>query len=135
MKKFRNKGAVFALSIVMVCSVSSCDIFDLDINTDPNNPSQASLNLLFSNAILNASSTFAADLNDSAMGFMSLTASTDDFNMTNATWNTQWNYLYENPLADLDRVIMAAEEAGNVPKQLGAAQILKAYYFSLMVDI
>jgi len=135
MKKFRNKGAVFALSIVMVCSVSSCDIFDLDINTDPNNPSQASLNLLFSNAILNASSTFAADLNDSAMGFMSLTASTDDFNMTNATWNTQWNYLTENPLADLDRVIMAAEEAGNVPKQLGAAQILKAYYFSLMVDI
>lgn len=135
MKKLRNKGVVAFLSILMVFSVSSCDIFDLDVNTDPNNPSQASLNLLFSNAILNASSTFAGDLNDSAMGFMSLTTSTDDFNMTNSSWNATWNYLYENPLADLDRVIAAAEEAGNVPKQLGAAKILKAYYFSLMVDL
>ncbi|MEJ1241146.1 SusD/RagB family nutrient-binding outer membrane lipoprotein [Chryseolinea sp. T2] len=135
MKKFRNKGVVLFLSILMVFSVSSCDIFDLDVNTDPNNPSQASLNLLFSNAILNASSTFAADLNDSAMGFMSLTTSSDDHNMTYSTWNTQWNYLYENPLTDLDRIIVAAKEAGNVPKQLGAAQVMKCYYFTLMVDL
>lgn len=135
MKKFRNKGVVFILSILMVFSVSSCDIFDLDVNTDPNNPSQASLNLLFTNAILNASSTFAADLNDAAMGFVSLTAANDDHNMTYSTWNTQWNYLYENPLTDLDRIIVAAKEAGNVPKQLGAAQVMKSYYFTLMVDL
>lgn len=136
MRKFRNnKGAVLFLSIAMVFSVSSCDIFDLDVNTDPNNPSQASLNLLFANATFEASDIFAGALNDAAMGFMSLTASTDDFNMTNASWNGTWNDLYQIPLADLDRVIVAATEADNVPRQLGAAQILKAYYFSLMVDL
>ena len=135
MKKFRNKGAVLLLSILMVFSVSSCDIFDLDVNTDPNNPSQASLNLLFSNAILTASNTFMGDLNDAAMGFMSLTATNDDHNMTYSTWNTQWNALYEGPLTDLDRIIAAAKEAGNQPKQLGAAQVLKSYYFTLMVDL
>jgi len=135
MKKFRNKGVVFFLSILMVFSVSSCDIFDLDVNTDPNNPSQASYNLLFSNAILNATATFAGDLNDSAMGFVSLTTSSDDHNMTYSTWNSQWNYLYENPLTDLDRIIVAAKEAGNVPRQLGAAQVMKCYYFTLMVDL
>lgn len=135
MKNLRIKGSVLFLTILMIFPVTSCDIFDLDVNTDPNNPSQASLELLLSNATLNASSTFAGGLNDSAMGFMSLTTSTDDFNMNNGSWNATWNSLYEGPLADLDRIIVAATEAGNNPRMLGAAQILKAYYFSLMVDL
>ncbi len=135
MKNIRTKGAALFLSILMIFSVSSCDIFDLDVNTDPNNPSQASFELLLSNATLDASNLFAADLNDMAMGFMSLTSSFDDFNMNNGTWVSQWNLLYEGPLTDLDRIIVAATEAGNVPKTLGAAQVLKAYYFSLMVDL
>lgn len=134
MKMIRTKGSVLLL-ILMIFSVSSCDIFDLDVNTDPNNPSQASLELLLSNATLDASNTFADGLNNATMGFMSQTTSFDDFNMTNGSWNTQWNFLYESPLTDLERIIVAAEEAGNVPRTLAAAQILKAYYFSLMVDL
>lgn len=135
MKTTRKKAASLLLFTLMIFTVSSCDIFDLDVNTDPNNPSQASLELLFSDAVLEASRTFAGDLNDSGMGFMSLTTFNDDHNMTYSDWNTDWNNLYEGPLTDLDRIIVAAETAGNVPKQLGAAQVMKAYYFSLMVDL
>ncbi len=135
MKLMKRKSISFLVAIVMTFSVSSCELFDLDINTDPNNPSQVSPELLLSSVMLNASLVFAADLNDATMGFMSVTATNDDFNLTNQTWNTQWNYLYTTPLADLERLIVSLEEAGNNPRYLGIAQILKAYYFSLMVDL
>ncbi len=135
MKMIHKRGTGFLLAILMLFSVSSCDLFDLDINKDPNNPSEASLELLLTNTMLNASNTFARDLNDMASGFMAQTTANDDFNMTNATWNFTWNYLYSNPLPDLERIIVAAEAAGNNPHYLGIAQVMKAYYFSLMVDL
>lgn len=131
----KKRGAVVLMAVVMMFSVSSCDLFDLDINTDPNNPSQASLELLLTNAMLNGSSTFAGGLNRAASGFMGHVSNTDDFNMNNTSWNGTWNYLYENPLNDLERVIAAATEQGNNPHYLGVAQVLKAYYFSIMVDM
>lgn len=45
------------------------------------------------------------------------------------------NFLYSGPLNDLERIIVAATEQGNNPHYLAVAQILKAYYFSLMVDL
>jgi hypothetical protein len=135
MKMTKIKGMGFALAALLMLSVSSCSLFELDVNTDPNNPAQASLELLLTNVELNASATFAGGLNDMASGFMAQSTSTDDFNMNNSTWNGTWNYLYSNPLNDLERIIVAAEAAGNNPHYLGVAQVLKAYYFSLMVDL
>jgi hypothetical protein len=94
----------------MIFSVSSCDIFDLDVNTDPNNPSQASLELLLASAELDAATLFADNLNDAAMGFVGLTTTNDNFDMDNSTWNSYWPLLYNGPLTDLDRIIVAAEE-------------------------
>src|SRR5687767_1153856 len=133
MKKIYKRGISYLLSILLLFSVSSCDLFDLDVNTDPNNPVQASLNLLLTNAMLDGASTFAGNLNDAAHGFTGITTNTDDFNMTNASWNATWNFLYSGPLNDLERLIVAAETQGNNPHYLGMAQVMKAYYFSLMV--
>lgn len=134
----RKKITMVALTLVMY-TVSSCSLFDLDINTDPNRPAQASLALLLTNVELNASDTYAGGLNDAAMGFMVITTSTDDFNMNNSSWNGTWNYLYSNPLKDLDGILKAtaqqrADGAAN-PHYEGIAKTLKAYYFSLMVDL
>ncbi len=139
MNKIRNKQTGLVLTVLMLFSVSSCDLFEMDINTDPNNPAQASLSLLLTNVELNASSTFAGGLNDATMGFMALTTSVDDFNMTNSSWNGVWNYLYSNPFKDLDGIIKKTAEqraagAAN-PHYEGIAKTLKAYYFSLMVDL
>ena len=52
MKMIHKKGTSFLLAILMLFTVSSCDLFDLDINKDPNNPSEASLELLLTNTML-----------------------------------------------------------------------------------
>lgn len=127
------------LAALMLFTFSSCDLTELDINDDPNNPAQASLSLLLTNVELNASATFADNLNRAAMGFAVQTAYFDNFNMTAATWNAVWNYLYSNPLKDLEGMIKAtaqqrADGAPN-PYYEGIAKVLKAYYFSLMVDL
>ena len=135
MKLIRRKGAGLIMVGLMLFSVSSCNLFDLDINTDPNNPSQASLELLLTNVMLSSSSTFAGGLNNMASGFMAQTTAWDDFNMNNSSWNGTWNGLYAGPLNDLERIIATAEAQGNNPHYLGIAQVLKAYYYSLMVDL
>ncbi|MBX2912424.1 MAG: SusD/RagB family nutrient-binding outer membrane lipoprotein [Cyclobacteriaceae bacterium] len=139
MKRIRKYGTGLLMTVLMLFTVSSCDLTELDINQDPNNPAQASLDLLLTNVELNASSTFAGNLNDATMGFLALTTSFDDFSMTNSSWNNTWNYLYGNPLKDLDGMIKAtaqqrADGAPN-PYYEGIAKTLKAYYFSLMVDL
>lgn len=123
------------LVVAMLFTVSSCDLFDLDVNTDPNNPSQASLELLLTDIMLEGSATFAGGLNNATSGFMAQTTSTDDHNMNNGSWNGTWNFLYSRPLNDLERLIVAATEQGNNPHYLAVGQILKAYYFSLVVDL
>ncbi len=135
MKNFIKKIGASLMSMMLLFSVTSCDIFDLDINQDPNNPTVASADLLLANAQYNGIGTLAGTLNDATMGFMAINTSFDDFDMTNGSWNNTWNYLYSNPLVDLEQIIISAEEAGNNPHYLGIAQVMKAYYFSVMVDI
>lgn len=125
----------------MVCmlSTTSCDLFDLDVNTNPNAPSQASLSLLLTNVELNASDVFAGGLNDATMGFVGITTSVDNFSMTNSSWTGTWNYLYNNPLKDLQSMIdvtaqQRVDGAAN-PHYEGIAKTLKAYYFGTMVDL
>lgn len=139
MNRIRKYGSGLLLMVMMLFTVSSCDLTELDINKDPNNPAQASLNLLLTNVELNASATFADNLNNATMGFMALNDSFDGFNMTNTSFNNTWNYLYNNPLKDLDGILKAtakqrADGAAN-PHYEGIAKVLKAYYFSLMVDL
>lgn len=138
MKKLYNKGLAALMSLVFLFSVSSCDIFDLDINTDPNNPTEAALDLLLANVISTNSTTFcggALGLNGNISGFVGHTTATDDFNMTNASWNNTWNFLYSGALKDLHELVKAAEAQGNNPHYLGIGRVLKAYYWSLMVDL
>lgn len=113
--------------------VTACNMTDLDINTDPNNPSTAAPNLILATAITDGMSTFADDLNNAAHGFMRITTSYDTYQMTANTWNVTWNYLYSGPLKDLRDLKTSTE--GVSPHYYGIAQILEAYYFSLMVDM
>lgn len=140
MKMIRYRSTAI-LTFFLLFYTTSCELFEMDINRDPNNPAQASLALLLTNVELNASATFAGGLNDAAMDFMAITATQgrDGFDMTNSSWNGTWNYLYANPLKDLDGIIKTtakqrADGAAN-PHYEGIAKVLKAYYFSLMVDL
>jgi hypothetical protein len=112
----------------------SCELDDLDINVDPNSASKASLELLLANAQFEGLNTLAGGINNTTMGFQALNTSSDNFNFTNSSWNGTWNYLYSGPLKDLDELIKASD-AEVTPRYLGIAQLMKAYYFTTMVDL
>ena len=123
--KFNNIRLFLGASIAALGLVS-CELDDLDINVDPNSASQASLELLLTNAQFEGLSTFGGGLNNSTMGFQAINTSSDDFNFTNSSWNGTWNYLYSGPLKDLEEMIQAADPEVT-PRYLGVGQILKAY--------
>jgi hypothetical protein len=124
----------YLIASLLVIGTSSCELDDLDINTDPNTASKASINLLLTEAQFGGLNTFAGGLNNATMGFQAINTSSDDFNFTNSSWNGTWNYLYSGPLKDLEELINAADPEKN-PRYLAIGQLLKAYYFTTMVDL
>ena len=133
--KFKfNNIRLFLGASILALGVVSCELDDLDINVDPNSASKASLELLLTNAQWGGLSTFGGGLNNTTMGFQAINTSSDDFNFTNSSWNGTWNSLYSGPLKDLEELIAAADPENN-PRYLGIAQLLKAYYFTMMVDL
>ena len=134
------KGIKIFLAATFLFSVTSCDMFDLDINIDPNNPSKAAPELLLTSAQVNAIFAFAGGMNNNAAGFVGQTTSSDDFFFNNQSYNGTWNFLYTTPLKDLDELITASsidvngDGKADSPHYLGVSQVLKSYYFSIMVD-
>lgn len=120
-----------------VLSIASCskstDIFDLDINTDPNSPTKGSVALLLPEAEVNLV-RFMEGLNNTQMGFMGVISSSDSYGLGANSFYGSWANLYTGPGKDLEEVIVAAKEAKNQP-YLGVAQVLKAYAFSTMTDL
>jgi hypothetical protein len=134
MKIISKNIGKFLLSAFAVLGIASCELDDLDINTDPNSASKASLSLLLTNAQFEGLNTLAGGLNDATMGFQAINTSSDDFNFTNSSWNGTWNYLYSGPLKDLDEMVNAADPEVN-PHYLAIGQLMKSYYFTTMVDL
>jgi Starch-binding associating with outer membrane/Susd and RagB outer membrane lipoprotein len=135
MKQINKRIGKFVTALVMLFAISSCDLFELDINKDPNNPLVVTPDLLLPSVMYNASATFAGGLNSNAHGFVGAVASADDYNLSTTSYVGTWQNLYTGPLKDLDEVIKYCEELGTRPGYLGIAQVLKAYYFTLMVDL
>jgi hypothetical protein len=134
MKKIRRYIGKTAAALGLIVGLSACEMFNLDLG-NPNNPSSVTPDLLLPTVVLNASSTFAGGLNNSVHGVMGITTASDNFGMTTTTWNGTWNYLYQSPLKDLDELIKYCQANEGFNKYLGVAQVLKAYYFSTMVDL
>jgi hypothetical protein len=139
MEKLKNKFIKFTGVLLVLFAVQACDLTDLDINTDPNNPAQASLDLLLAAAQTDGIDTYAGGLNDMAMSFVGINSSWDNFNMTNQSWTNTWNFLYAGPLKDLDEILKttAEQRASGIPnpRYEGIAKVMKAYYYSNMVDL
>lgn len=136
MKRLNNRISKVAVALSLIFIITSCDLFDLDINTDPNNPTVITPELLLPTVMLDASSLFAGGINSNAHGFVGGNiSSADDYNLNSTSYNGLWQALYTGPIKDLDEVIKFTTAAGTYPKSLGVAQVLKAYYSSMMVDL
>lgn len=136
----KRKSLSIIMGMVFLFSVSSCDLFDLDINTDPNNPSAVSPALLLNNVEVDGIASVVGSFNSTGMGFVAQTDASDNFFFNNQSWNGTWNGFYTGPLKDLEELIKATDVDVNAdgkpdqPRYLGVAQVLKAYMFSVMVD-
>src|SRR5690554_4163122 len=128
------------LGLSIVIYLGSCTKDYLDINKSPNSPTTPELNQLLSgsqyfmvqalgqgNFIGNALSSFVHFLNAREIPNYGMTPS------ANNPFNT-WNYLFTYVLTDYDAIIEFAEPDENLI-YAGIAKTLKAYTFSIMVDL
>jgi hypothetical protein len=133
----KSKSIASLVIITMALSFASCnksiDIFDLDINTDPNSPTIGSAELLLPEAQRNMAA-FMEGLNNTQQGFMGVISSSDSYGLGANSFYGSWSYFYTGPGKDLEEVIIAAKAKDNKP-YLGIAQAMKAYSFSTMVDL
>ena len=126
--------------LLAVLYLGSCTSNYLDINKDPDNPTEAVMDQLLSggqrymtqafsqgNFLGNGLSTFVHQI---------VTRETQNYGMTPGDNNifNSWNYLYTYALPAYDAIIAAGEADGNLI-YAGVAKTLKAYSFSMMVDI
>jgi hypothetical protein len=117
------------LTTGLISLLSACDLTELDINKDPNNPTVASARLLLPTAeiaVINA----VTGINNNAMGFAGLLSSADNYDLNNQTYNGTWNGFYRS-MSNVEAIIKAS---ANSPKYLGVAQALKAYAMGNFVD-
>ena len=137
----KRKSLSILLGAIFLSIVSSCDIMDLDVNVDPNNPATVSPALLLNQVEIDGIAGLVGSFNTTGMGFTVQTDASDNFFFNNQSWNGTWNGAYTGPLKDLDELIKIVEVDANAdgkadqPRFLGIAQVLKAYLFSQIVDM
>ncbi|MDD4592758.1 MAG: SusD/RagB family nutrient-binding outer membrane lipoprotein [Parabacteroides sp.] len=126
--------------LFVVISLGGCTKDYLDINKDPNSPTVPELNKLLPGSELYmvealGQGNFIGD-NLSSYVHQLVSREVQNYGMgtqANNPYNT-WNYLYTYVLKDFDAIIESAEPEGNLI-YAGIAKTLKAYTFSVMVDL
>jgi hypothetical protein len=140
MKRAYIKILFLSLGIV---SVTSCKKY-LDINTDPDNISDAPLAQLLTSAQVNLgfeggsdlfrySTLIAQQMSGQPAIANAQTYEYDRYNITGSDANNLWGSMNSTTLSDLELIIQKAT-ATTSPYYGGIAKILKAYEYQLMVD-
>ncbi|HEY9047066.1 MAG TPA: SusD/RagB family nutrient-binding outer membrane lipoprotein [Ohtaekwangia sp.] len=137
------KLKVYKIAAALACfTMLSCEKHFLDINDDPSNPLDVSLELLLPSVQLD----MAGSLGTSTAGLSQITSTymhqivqrsnQNDYGVQGTDGGVQspWLILYTRALADNESIIKKATEQEAWP-YLGIAQAMKAYSYSLMVDV
>jgi len=128
---------IAGVSLAVVISFASCtkdtNLFDLDINVDPNNPTKGSVKLLLPEAERRMAN-WLNGLVQTQMGAVGQISASDSYGYGANGFYGSWSSFYTGWGKDVDEIIKAATEAGNKP-YLGVAQAMKAYGFVTMVDL
>lgn len=121
---------------------SACEDF-LDVNVDPNNPTEVSPDLLLTSAQSYLAYTVGGDINRYTGLFVQHYAGVqgqsqeeyDIYNFNDDETNNLWRFgIYAGSLGDLDLLIKQADETGS-PHYSGIAKVMTAYGIGLMADL
>jgi Starch-binding associating with outer membrane len=134
----KNMKSIIRVAVwaVLISIVPSCQMTDLDINTDPNNPTEAAPSLLLSEAQIDMAYGIHR-LHEVSSGIMNQQSWYDNWVMQGTSFNFTWSFIYSTPLKDIEELIKASTASGDQaenPQFLGIAQLMKAYMFGTMVD-
>ena len=122
-------------AIFLLLSTAACEDEFLDINDDPNASTDLTLSNTLGFAQVSLVSNLMEELNTNAGSFTRMWYTTDirDYDQNQGTYSTVWTSVYAGPLADLQTIIDGAEEGES--GYAGIARLLRAYTFSLLVDM
>lgn len=135
MKRIKN-----ILIIALAVTAVSCSKH-LDINTDPNRPTSLSSAVLLPRVekFLGESMAMGTGFSSNLSAYMHQMVhygSADQYGAgpNDFYWNQGWTYAYRNVISNANAIIDQETEAGNL-RYVGIAKILKAYTFSVLVDL
>jgi Starch-binding associating with outer membrane len=142
MKNFLKYTVCLILGMAGLLTFPACERNFLDINTDPNNPTDVPLNQLLPYAQLsmsNAMTLSSFGISDPLMSFSHQIVVRSNYNNYFAVGddpnvNDPWQQLYGVSLTDI-RQIISKGTATNSWHYVGVAQIMKAFSFSVLVDL
>ncbi|SOD20044.1 SusD/RagB family nutrient-binding outer membrane lipoprotein [Pedobacter xixiisoli] len=134
------KNFKYMILPAMLLTVMSCKK-ELDINTDPNNPTEMSSSRLLTSAeqSLGESLAITSGLSQTLSVYthqLVVREEEDGYKASGSTFAIQeaWNGMYIKTLSNLDAIIKQGT-ANSETKYVGIAQILKAYTYSQLVDV
>src|SRR5688500_11139295 len=138
------KSKLYKIFAALACiGLLSCEKDFLDINDDPNNPLDVTLELLLPSTQLDlagALGTNGGGLSATTVTYMHQWVqrgnTINDYAIQGADFGVTapWLILYTRSLADLEIIINKGTTQEAFP-YVGIAQIMKAYTYSLMVDV
>ncbi|HEU4551424.1 MAG TPA: SusD/RagB family nutrient-binding outer membrane lipoprotein [Chitinophaga sp.] len=141
MKKFKIKIAALALAFGVV-SVTGCKKF-LDINENPNAPSDANVTLLLPSAQASIAHVLGNQFqvyggiwgqywtqSPSASQYKTI----DQYSINASSFDRSWRILYTNALQDLQVVITKAAAAPQYQQYAAISYILKGYTYQMLTD-
>jgi Starch-binding associating with outer membrane len=141
MRKIRMIHFAAAFSVLMM--VTSCKKDFLDVNVDPNNPTNAAIDLVLPTA-LGYSAYNLGNPYQVLAGYWgqcwtqgptgSQFQAYDQYSITSSNFNGQWINVYAGPLNDLKYIVEEATKTGN-KNYAAIAKIMQAYMFQVMTDL
>jgi hypothetical protein len=144
MKKFNNRYKIYILLSLFLLIYSSCGEKFLDINTDPNNPSEAQLGLVLpatqvaiASGFLGGTTSGAPTIDRATGAYVDMlhSPSFGRYLTVGSSFNGGFETFYSGALKDLESIIETTKENPALISYSGIAKLEKAYLYSMIVDL
>ena len=135
-----KKTLIYILLPVLFLMINACDDNFEDINTDPNNPTDVSPDLLLTYGIERTMDqvngpNVGLEIGNLVIQHWARISSTekDRYIYSNSSFSGLWNSLYQGSLKDFQTIVEMGETMDN-PNYKAVGLILKSYAFSIITD-